>query len=195
MFRERNGLSRHFFLGTSLRFRGFRGRSDFVARGDFVIASARSPVTKSSVRCEDEWAREEARWGGEEAHAQLQRRIVKAEREEFEKIDIAPSGAGIHLAGGAREGHLAKLDGVEPGDPDLSIREIGRNGEPGYFQEVKTPGQRLSPPQKLRKAALEAHSVGKVAAGTDLPHTGHVLISRSASRHQPGTEGRKARIT
>ena len=93
---------------------------------------------------------DQGKGAGGETHAQLQRRIVKAVRAD----DIAPSGAGIRLAGGARDGRLAKLDGVEPGDPDLSFRERGRNNEPGYFQEVKTIGQNLSPPQKRRKASL-----------------------------------------
>jgi len=91
---------------------------------------------------------------GKASEAQLQRDIVKACKERWPGIAIMASASGAHLAGGQRSGRMLKLSGVEPGDPDLHIREWGRNGEPSAYVELKVPGGVVSDAQRRQHAAL-----------------------------------------
>jgi hypothetical protein len=74
-------------------------------------------------------------------HDEIQRAIVRSAHRLWPGIDLQGSLSGVYLRGGAVEGRLMVLKGVEAGDPDLNGREIGSNGQPGFFIEVKTKGQ------------------------------------------------------
>ena len=91
---------------------------------------------------------------GKGSEAQLQRDVVKACKEHWPAIAIMASASGAHLAGGRRSGRMMKLSGVEAGDPDLNIREWGRNGEPGAYIELKVPGGVVSDAQRRQHAVL-----------------------------------------
>ena len=86
--------------------------------------------------------------------AQLQRGIVKACKQRWPGISIMASASGAHLAGGARAGALMRQSGVEAGDPDLHIREWGRNGEPSAYVELKVPGGVVRDNQLRQHTAL-----------------------------------------
>ena len=79
--------------------------------------------------------------------AQLQRGIVN-------HYFIMASASGAHFAGGARAGALMRQSGVEAGDPDLHIREWGRNGEPSAYVELKVPGGVVRDNQLRQHTAL-----------------------------------------
>ena len=91
---------------------------------------------------------------GKGSEAQLQRDVVKACKARWPGIAIMASASGAHLAGGRRSGRMMKLSGVEVGDPDLNIREWGRNGEPSAYVELKVPGGVVSDAQRRQHGAL-----------------------------------------
>lgn len=95
------------------------------------------------------------------AHDKLQRKMVKAVLARWPGIDVQASAAGAWLKQGAWAGRLQKLNGVHAGFPDIQVCERGRQGEPGFFAEVKPPGAPgLSPAQHAGIAKLSHCSRG-----------------------------------
>ena len=90
------------------------------------------------------------------SEGQLQRAIVKESRRRWSGISIMASASGAFLAGGKKSGRLLRLSGVEAGDPDLHVREWGRNGEPGAYVELKVPGGVVSAAQHQQHASLRS---------------------------------------
>ena len=93
---------------------------------------------------------------GPSRHDSLQKEMVAAALAARPGLALQASNMGVHLAGGARAGKNLKELGGFPGEPDISVREQGRRGEPGLFAEVKTPGTFLEPHQARRIEELEA---------------------------------------
>jgi hypothetical protein len=72
--------------------------------------------------------------------ARLQRRMIKALDDAYgADLERQASASGAFLAGGARAGRLQVLSGVAAGDPDLALREWGRDNEHTLYIEIKTP--------------------------------------------------------
>ena len=111
----------------------------------------RHSVTEAALRSFAEALEMPSRAASE---AQLQRRIVKACKGRWPGISMQASASGVHLAGGGRAGSLMRLSGVEAGDPDLHVREWGRNGEPSAYVELKVPGGVVRDTQLRQHAAL-----------------------------------------
>ena len=91
--------------------------------------------------------------GGPEA--KIQRRIVKALEARWQGIELQASMVGVHV-GNKRLGYLMKLMGNKAYMSDLFVLEHGVRGEGGMCLEVKVPGKKLSPGQRLRLAKLFA---------------------------------------
>ena len=89
--------------------------------------------------------------------ARLQRRMVKALDDAYgADLERQASASGAFLAGGARAGRLQVLSGVAAGDPDLALREWGRDNEHTLYIEIKTPRGVLTAAQARRMERLRA---------------------------------------
>jgi len=94
----------------------------------------------------------------------LQRDMVVALDARWPGIERQASMNGATLKGGARAWSRHHSEGALQGDPDLNVREGGRNGERGLFVEVKLEGRALSPLQRWRFARLKARNYACVVA-------------------------------
>ena len=94
----------------------------------------------------------------------LQRDMVVALDARWPGIERQASMNGATLKGGARAWSRHHSEGALQGDPDLNVREGGRNGERGIFVEVKLEGRALSPLQRWRFARLKARNYACVVA-------------------------------
>jgi hypothetical protein len=94
----------------------------------------------------------------------LQRDMVVALDARWPGIERQASMNGATLKGGARAWSRHHSEGALQGDPDLNVREGGRNGERGLFVEVKLEGRALSPLQRWRFERLKARNYACVVA-------------------------------
>ena len=116
------------------------------------------------LRCAEKMRRR-GRPPGPSRHDSLQKEMVAAALAARPGLALQASNMGVHLAGGARAGKNLKELGGFPGEPDISVREQGRRGEPGLFAEVKTPGTFLEPHQarRIEELYIEVAASGLVA--------------------------------